>query len=46
MLDRTEPEVADLSDVIAVAVLMTRHAEDLPALEAALRACPPPVAWA
>jgi HD-like signal output (HDOD) protein len=40
VFDRTEPEVADLSDVIAVAVLMTRHAGDLPALEADLKDLP------
>lgn len=39
-LNRTEPEVADLSDIIAVAVLMTRHGEDLPALEADLKDLP------
>jgi HD-like signal output (HDOD) protein len=39
-LDRTGPEVADLSDIIAVAVLMTRHGEDLPALEADLKDLP------
>ena len=39
-LDRTEPEVADLSDIIAVAVLMTRHGEDLSALEADLKDLP------
>jgi HD-like signal output (HDOD) protein len=35
-LDRTEPETADLSDIIAVAVLMVRHGEDLSALQAGL----------
>ena len=40
MFDRTEPEVADLSDIIAIAVLMTRHAGDLPALEADLEGLP------
>jgi HD-like signal output (HDOD) protein len=39
-LDRTEPEVADLSDIIAVAVLMTRHGEDLSALAADLKDLP------
>lgn len=39
-LGRTEPEVADLSDIIAVAVLMTRHGGDLPALEADLKDLP------
>jgi HD-like signal output (HDOD) protein len=40
VFDRTEPEVADLSDIIAIAVLMTRHAGDLPALEADLEGLP------
>lgn len=39
-LERTEPEKADLSDVIAVAVLMSSYGEDLPALEAALNGLP------
>jgi HD-like signal output (HDOD) protein len=39
-LDRAEPEVADLSDIIAIAVLMTRHGDDLPALEADLKDLP------
>ena len=38
--DRTEPEVADLSDIIAVAVLMARHFENLEALQADLRDMP------
>jgi HD-like signal output (HDOD) protein len=37
---RTEPEAPDLSDVIAVAVLMATHADDLSALEAALQGLP------
>jgi HD-like signal output (HDOD) protein len=39
-LGRTEPETADLSDVIAVAVLMARHAADLPALQTAVAGLP------
>jgi len=38
--DRTEPEIADLSDIIAVAVLMARHFEDLAALQADLKDMP------
>jgi HD-like signal output (HDOD) protein len=38
--DRVEPEIADLSDIIAVAVLMARHAEDLAALQADLKDMP------
>jgi HD-like signal output (HDOD) protein len=38
--DRSEPEVADLSDILAVAVLMARHSEDLPALQADLKDMP------
>ena len=37
---RTEPEAPDLSDVIAVAVLMATYADDLSALEAALQGLP------
>jgi HD-like signal output (HDOD) protein len=37
---RMELEFPDLSDVIAAAVLMTRHAADLPALAAALKGLP------
>jgi hypothetical protein len=40
VIGRTEPETADLSDVIAVAVLMARHAADVPALEAAVAGLP------
>lgn len=39
-LGRTEPEQADLGDVIAVAVLMARHGEDLAALAADLEGVP------
>jgi HD-like signal output (HDOD) protein len=39
-LDRTGPETADLSDIIAIAVLMARHGEDLAALEADLEGLP------
>jgi HD-like signal output (HDOD) protein len=39
-LDRTEPETADLSDIIAVAVLMARHGADQAALQAALEDLP------
>jgi HD-like signal output (HDOD) protein len=39
-LGRTEPEIADLSDVVAVALLMARHGADLPSLEAALAGLP------
>jgi len=39
-LDRTEPEQADLSDVVALAVLMTRHGEDRAALAADLDGLP------
>jgi HD-like signal output (HDOD) protein len=39
-LARTEPEVADLSDVIAIAVLMGRYREDSTALEAAIKDLP------
>jgi HD-like signal output (HDOD) protein len=39
-LDRTEPESADLSDVIAVAVLMSQYGEDMAALEAAFEGLP------
>ena len=39
-LDRTGPETADLSDIIAVAILMARHGEDLAALEADLEGLP------
>jgi HD-like signal output (HDOD) protein len=39
-LDRTEPETADLSDIIAVAVLMARHGADVAALKAALEDLP------
>ena len=38
--DRSEPEIADLSDILAVAVLMARHSEDLPALQADLKDMP------
>ncbi len=38
--DRTEPEVADLSDVLAIAVLMARHGDDLAALQADLDGMP------
>ena len=38
--DRSEPEIADLSDILAVAVLMARHGEDLPALQADLKDMP------
>lgn len=38
--DRTEPEVADLSDILAVAILMARHGGDLPALQADLKDMP------
>ena len=38
--DRSEPELADLSDILAVAVLMARHGEDLPALQADLKDMP------
>jgi len=37
---RMELEFPDLSDVIAAAVLMTRHGSDLPALTAALKGLP------
>ena len=37
---RTEHVTADLSDVIAIAVLMERHADDLPALKAAFDGLP------
>ncbi len=39
-LGRTEPEAADLSDVVAIALLLSRHAADLPALDAALDGLP------
>jgi HD-like signal output (HDOD) protein len=39
-LDRRDPEIADLSDVLAVAVLINRHGEDMPALEADLKDLP------
>jgi HD-like signal output (HDOD) protein len=39
-LDRTEPEIADLSDIIAVAVSMSKHGEDVPALVADLEDLP------
>jgi HD-like signal output (HDOD) protein len=39
-LDRSAPETADLSDIIAIAVLMARHGEDLPTIEAALKRLP------
>jgi HD-like signal output (HDOD) protein len=39
-LDRTEPETADLSDILAIAVLIARHGEDLPALAADLKGLP------
>jgi HD-like signal output (HDOD) protein len=39
-LERSGPEAADLSDVIAIAVLMARHGEDLPTLEASLKRLP------
>jgi HD-like signal output (HDOD) protein len=39
-LGRTEPETADLSDVIAIAVLMAKHSADPPALEAAIDGLP------
>ena len=39
-LERNGPEIADLSDIIAVAVLMTRHGEDLSALAADLKDLP------
>jgi HD-like signal output (HDOD) protein len=39
-LGRTEPETADLSDVVAIALLMARHAEDVAALELALDGLP------
>ncbi|HTV94586.1 MAG TPA: HDOD domain-containing protein [Steroidobacteraceae bacterium] len=39
-LGRTEPERPDLSDVIAVAVLMERHYDDAAGLEAALDGLP------
>ncbi len=39
-LERTEPTGADLSDVLAIAVLMARHCEDLPALQTALDGLP------
>ena len=38
--DRAEPEVADLSDILAVAVLMVRHREDFAALQAGLKDMP------
>jgi len=38
--DRSEPEIADLSDILAVAVLMARHSDDLPALQADLKDMP------
>ena len=38
--DRSEPEIADLSDILAVAVLMARHSEDLPALQSDLKDMP------
>jgi HD-like signal output (HDOD) protein len=38
--DRSEPEIADLSDILAVAILMARHSEDLPALQADLKDMP------
>ena len=38
--DRSEPEIADLSDILAVAVSMARHSEDLPALQADLKDMP------
>jgi HD-like signal output (HDOD) protein len=39
-LARTEPESADLSDVLAIAILMTRYSADVPALAAALDGLP------
>jgi HD-like signal output (HDOD) protein len=39
-LGRTEPESADLSDVVAIALLMARHADDPAALELALDGLP------
>jgi HD-like signal output (HDOD) protein len=39
-LDRTEPEIADLSDIIAVAVFMSKHGGDVPALVADLGGLP------
>lgn len=38
--DRTEPEIADLSDILAVGVLMARHGGDLAALQADLKDMP------
>jgi HD-like signal output (HDOD) protein len=38
--DRSEPELADLSDILAVAVLMSRHSEDFAALQANLKDMP------
>ncbi len=37
---RTEPEASDLSDIVAVAVLMAENSADLPVLEAALDGLP------
>ncbi len=39
-LDRNEPETADLSDIVAIAVLMAKHADDLTGLQAALTDLP------
>jgi HD-like signal output (HDOD) protein len=39
-LDRTEPDVADLSDVVAIAVLMARHGVDQASLEADMEGSP------
>jgi HD-like signal output (HDOD) protein len=39
-LDRTGLETADLSDILAIAILMARHGEDLPALQANLNGLP------
>jgi HD-like signal output (HDOD) protein len=39
-LERNGPEIADLSDIIAIAVLMARRGADLPALEASLKRLP------
>ncbi|HMK86137.1 MAG TPA: HDOD domain-containing protein [Steroidobacteraceae bacterium] len=36
-LGRTEPEMPDLSDVVAIALVMSRYASDLPALESSLK---------
>jgi HD-like signal output (HDOD) protein len=40
-LDRAEPENPDLSDVVAIAVLMATHGEDVEALALALDGLPP-----